>query len=132
MKRSRDSLYWRGSVLAFRYQDKDGRWREKFTGTADRTEAKDVRKKFLDDVEKDAVPTKKADWTVNEAAKRWVEQHAARLGSLKAQRNELSYFRQLTRRLGAKRLKAITLDDLKDYQQERRKTVRERPINLEL
>jgi integrase len=40
--------------------------------------------------------------------------------------------RQLLRRFGSKKLKTITLDDLRDYQTLRRKEVRERPINLEL
>ena len=36
----------RGGVFAFRYQDADGRWREKFTGKSDRAEAKKFRHKF--------------------------------------------------------------------------------------
>jgi integrase len=70
--------------------------------------------------------------TVEQACTRWVEQHAARLGSQKARHNEESYLRQLIRRVGSKRLKAITLDHLKDYQRQRREQVHERPINLEL
>ena len=46
MKRSRDGLYRRGGVFAFRYQDKDGVWREKYTGKAYRTEAKAFKVDF--------------------------------------------------------------------------------------
>ncbi len=65
-----------------------------------------------------------------QACARWVEQHVLR--SAKARANERSYLRQLVRTLGKKKLKAVTLDDLKDYQSKRSETVQARPINLEL
>jgi len=119
-------------VFCFRYQDKDGVWREKSTSTTDHKNAKKFKKDFLQAVEEDTVPTEKADWTVAQAATRWVSQHAARLTSEKAKRNEQSFLRQLVRRVGNLKLKAITLDTLKDYQSARNREVRERPINLEL
>jgi integrase len=45
---------------------------------------------------------------------------------------EQSNLRILLRRFGSRKLKAITLDNLKEYQLARSKEVRERPINLEL
>jgi integrase len=129
----RDGLYRRENrIFAFRYKGRDGIWREKYTGTTDRQEARVFKNKFLEDLRKDTLPTKKAEWMVEQAATRWVEQHAARLNSEKAQRNEQSLLRQLSRRLGTRKLKSINLDDLKDYQRNRRKEVGQRTINLEL
>jgi integrase len=54
------------------------------------------------------------------------------LSSEKAKRNEQSFLRQLTKRLGPTKLNSIKLDDLKDYQRNRRKEVGARAINLEL
>ena len=131
--RARDGLYERENrILAFRYKHTDGRWKEKYTGETDREEARARKQEFLEDLRKGTLPTKKAEWMVEQAATRWVEQHAAHLNSEKAQRNEQSLLRQLTRRLGTRKLKSITLDDLKDYQRDRRKEVGERAINLEL
>jgi integrase len=133
MRKSRDGVYRReNGIFAFRYKDKYGQWKEKYTGTTDREAAKRIRTEFLKNLEAGTLPTEKADWRVEQGAARWVQQHAARLNSEKAQRNEQSLLRQLTRRLGTRKLKSITLDDLKDYQRDRRKEVGERAINLEL
>jgi integrase len=132
-RRTRDGLYRReNGIIAFRYRDKIGSWREKYTGTKDRTKASDFRRDFLTKLTEGSLPTSKAKWTVTDAATLWVEQHGARLSSDKARSNERSYLRQLVRRLGSKKVESIALDDLKRYQYDRRKEVRERPINLEL
>jgi len=129
----RDGLYRRSNrIFCFRYKDKAGSWREKSTGETDRAEAVDFKDKWNQDNKNDLLPGPKSQWTVEQACLRYVEQHAARLSSLKARGNERSYFRQLAKRLGQRKLKSITLDDLKDYQAERSKQVKERPINLEL
>jgi integrase len=133
MKRRRDGLYRREyDVFCFRYKDKCGHWREKSTGETDRAEALYFKKKWDRDNENGELPSDKANWTVAQACTRWVEQHAVHLKSSKARKNEESYLRQLLRRIGAKKLKAITLDDLRDYQTARSKEVRERPINIEV
>jgi integrase len=55
------------------------------------------------------------------------------LRSAKARANEKSSLRQLLRStISKKKLKGITLDDLKDYQAFQSKTVAARPINIEL
>jgi integrase len=129
----RDGLYRRqGRIFAFRFKDKSGHWREKSTGEIERTEAVAFKDKWNDDNKNDLLPGRKSEWNVEQACSRYVEQHTARLKSLKARSNERSLLRQLTKRLGSRKLKNITLDDLKDYQAERSKQVRERPINLEL
>src|ERR1035441_10050897 len=132
MKRSRDGLYRRGRVFAFRYPAADGLWKEKFTGKRVRSEARKFRDDFLAKLHAGDLPNEKAEQTVERAGTRWVEQHAARLGSDKAKRNEKSLLKQLIQRLGPRKLRTLTLDDLKDYQQTRREQVRERAINLEL
>jgi len=63
---------------------------------------------------------------------RWVEDHSAHLGSAKAKSNERSLLRQVVKRLGNRKLKNITLDDLKTYQTRRHEEVGERAVNLEL
>jgi integrase len=129
--RRQQGLYRRAyGIFCFRYRDKDGIWREKSSGTTDRKEALDFKKRWDEDNANDQLPTDKAEWIVEQACTRWVEQHVLR--SAKARANERSYLRQLVRILGKKKLKAITLDDLKDYQAKRSETVQARPINLEL
>jgi integrase len=132
-KKRRDGLYPRnGGILCFRYHDKTGDWREKSTGTRDRGEARKIKQQFLKDLEEDTLPTDRAEWSIEQSATRWVTQHVARLTSEKAKRNEQSYLRQLVKRVGTMKLKAVTLDTLKDYQTTRSREVRARPVNLEL
>jgi hypothetical protein len=133
MSRSRDGLYRReNDILAFRYKDRDGRWKEKYTGKTDRVEARKFKREFEDKLEKDTLPTKKSEWSVEQACTRWVEDHSVHLGSAKARSNERSLLRQLVKRLGPRKLKSITLDDLKTYQARRHDAVGERAVNLEL
>jgi integrase len=132
MKRTRYGLYKRGTLFCFRYKTPAGEWKEKRTGLRDFAKARTFKREFENLLATGSLPTERAAWTVEQAATRWVEQHAARLTSEKARRNERSYLRQLVRRLGTRKLKSITLDVLKEYQRTRRLEVRERPINLEL
>ncbi len=129
----RDGLYRReNGIFAFRYKDQARCWKEKYTGTADRAEALKAKQKFLKELSDGTLPTDKAQWTVEQAGRRWVEDHATHLNSAKARRNEQSLLRQLTSHLGALKVKQITLDHLKEYQRERGKRVGARAINLEL
>lgn len=129
----RDGLYRReNGIFAFRYKDGAGRWREKYTGEVDRDEALKFKREFEDNLAKGTLPTDKAQWTVEQACTRWVEQHSAHLGSHQAKRNEYCLLRQLVRRLGSRKLKSITLDDLKTYQANRHQEVGECAVNFEL
>jgi integrase len=129
----RQGLYRRAyGIFCFRYRDRHGLWREKSTGTTDRAEALKFKKDWDDDNAEGELPGDKANWTVAQACTKWVSQHAVHLTSPKGRKNEQSYLRQLLRRIGTKKLKSITLDDLRDYQMIRSQEVRERPINLEL
>ncbi|HTT23634.1 MAG TPA: hypothetical protein VMG82_32195 [Candidatus Sulfotelmatobacter sp.] len=132
-KRKKDRLYKRGNIFTFKYKDPDtGKWREKFTGARSRDEALEYRDDFLRDLKERTLPSDKASWTVEQAATLWVKNHAPHLTSRKARSNEQSYLRQLVNLLGQKKLKHLTLDDLKAYQQKRGQTVQARPINIEL
>jgi integrase len=119
-------------VACLLFATKIGVWKEKYAGTADRTEARQAKAEYLKKVSEGTLPIEKSKWTLEQAASNWVRQHAANLTSVKARRNEESLLRQLTKRLGTIRLRSITLDHLKDYQAERRREVGERAINLEL
>ena len=132
MTRRKNHLYKRGNIYTFKFKDEDGRWREKYTGKRGREEAQKFRDDFLRDLSEGALPTEKADWTVEKAATLWVKQHSARSTSRKAKSNAQSYLHQLLKLLGHRRLRTITLDDLKNYQQQRSETVGGRPINIEL
>jgi integrase len=131
-KMKRNGLYRRGHIFAFRYKDKTGQWREKYTGTVDRATAKKFKTDFEENLAKGTLPTEKSQWTVSQACTWWVEQHSAHLGSAKAKRNEYSLLRQLVKRFGDRKLKSITLDDVKRYQADRHQEVGERAVNLEL
>jgi integrase len=132
MKRHRDGLYHRGTIYCFRYKDRQGIWREKSTGETDRGAAVRFKRRWDHDNELDQLPSDRSAWRVAEAASQWVGQHAAHLKSDKSKRNELSLLRQLTNVLGDRKLKSITLDDLKNYQRQRSQVVGPRAINLEL
>jgi len=132
MKRTRYGLYPRNQKFCFRYQDTDGRWREKSTLTDNIREARKYKEEFERNPREGTLPTDKAAWSVKQAAALWVQQHAAHLGPAKSKRNEQSLLNQLTRRIGDVKLKAVTIDKIKDYQVARRKEVSERTINLEL
>jgi len=110
-------------AFSFRYKDSEGHWKEKYTGERDREEAKRSKRKFEDDAANNVLPTKKAQWTVAQACTVWVTQHAAHLGSDKGRRNERNLLKQLVARLGDRKLKNITIDDVKDYQVARRQDV---------
>jgi integrase len=132
-KSRRHGLYRReGGLYAFRYKDPDGKWKEKWTGKTDYQQAKEFKDEFHENLKKGTLPTNKSNWDVAQAAGLWVQHHAAHLGSEKVKSNERSLLRQLVDRLGTRKLKNITIDDLKTYQVERHEEVGERAVNLEL
>jgi integrase len=131
-KGKRHGLYKRAGVYGFRFKDADGKWREKSTGHADFDLALAVKERFDDDLRERVLPTDKQTWSVAQACALWVQNHAAHLGSDKVRSNERSLLRQLCAVLGGRRLKSITVDDLKAYQMKRRKAVGPRAVNLEL
>src|SRR5436190_3816081 len=73
MRKSRDGVYRReNDIFAFRYKDNGGRWREKYTATTDREQAKKFRQQFLSQVENGTLPTQMAEWTLEQARDWWL------------------------------------------------------------
>ena len=124
MRRSRDGIYrTRNRIFAFKYQDREGNWREKSTGVADRETAKATRKRFLEQLERyQAAPRDWAKKTVRQAVEEW-------LGSMHADvdlsRNTVRSYRTCLNRvisiLGEKKLAALTIEDLRAYRSTRKK-----------
>jgi integrase len=115
-RRSRDGLYRReGDILAFRYQDENGRWREKYTGTSDRTEAAEFRDRFKREVGEGTLPNREmAKWRLDQGERWWIEFRTPRIASstLNSERYRLQHF---TRLLGNKKLGDIKNHDLDYY-----------------
>jgi integrase len=114
-RRKRDGLYRReNDVFAFRYKDKAGRWKEKYTGTTDRQQAKAFKAQFQEDVKDNALPTEMADWRLDKAETWWVEFRKLRIAekTLNSERYRLQHFGCI---LANKRLREITNNDLDDY-----------------
>ena len=117
MARGRDGLYRRENVLAFRYKD-NGRWKEKYTGTKDRVVTREFRAKFLEELKNGTLPTEKAKWPLDTAAKWWNEHRKARISENTAN-SERYRLKNFPRILGNKPLEKITTDDLELYQNKR-------------
>ena len=131
MARSRDGLYRRENrVLAFRYRDREGKWKEKYCGTTDREEAKKFKDDFLSKLKANTVPTAIAKRTVAQAVPAW-------LASLDLDRNTIRSYRTclnaVVRTLGEKKLENIKLEDLRSYRNVRKAAGRaNRTINHEI
>jgi len=112
--RGKDGLYRRGNVLAFRYRDDAGIWREKCTGERDRGEARKFRDDFLDNLKQGTLPTEMADWRLDEAEKWWIEFRKPRTAE-NTQNSERYRLQHLRLIVGNKRLREITNRDLDNY-----------------
>jgi hypothetical protein len=72
--RKRDGLYRReNEIFAFRYKTDDGKWREKYTGTSNRTIALSVKRKFVKTLERGSLPTEMSVWRLEHAQAWWME-----------------------------------------------------------
>ena len=114
MPRGRDGLYRRGKSYAFRYKDTDDKWREKCCGSSDRQTARDFRSDFLADLKEGMLPTKMAEWRVDQAEE-WWNGFRRPLIAEGTNRSEPYIVRHLRRIIGNKRLKEITNQDLDRY-----------------
>lgn len=115
MARSRDGLHRRErGILAFSYRDERDVWREKYTGTRDRAEARKFRKAFLDGLWKATLPTDMAGWRMEDAEKWWINFRALRIAdtTFYSEKYRLKRFRDF---LGNKQLCEITNGDLDRY-----------------
>jgi integrase len=115
MSRGRDGLYRREKgILAFRYKDKDGEWREKYTGAKDRSQAREFRNRFFEELKKHSVPTEMARWRLEETEEWWIEFRQPRI-SPSTQSSERYRLKHFARILGNKRLREIDSRDLDRY-----------------
>jgi integrase len=131
VRRSKDGLYRReNGILAFRFKDRDGRWREKYTGETEREAAKREKKKFLANLEQNKIPGDLAKRTVQQAVSTW-------LGSLEVSRNTLRSYRSclapVVTILADRKLENIRIEDIRSYRTARKSVGRaNRTINHEL
>ena len=115
MARARDGLHRReNGIFAFSYKNAAGIWREKYTGTADREEAKRLRQQFLDELSAGKLPVDMADWRLNRAMQWWNEFRQPRIAE-STRHSEPYRLQHLPRILGDKRLREITNRDLDEY-----------------
>ena len=114
-QKGRDNLHRReNGIFAFSYKDAAGIWREKYTGTVDRGEAKQLRQQFLDELSTGKLPIDMADWRLNRAIKWWNEFRQPRIVESTGH-SEPYRLQHLPRVLGNKRLREITNRDLDEY-----------------
>jgi hypothetical protein len=115
MARGRDGLYRReNNILAFRYRDAAGGWKEKYTGTRDRKAGLKFRNDFLSGLEQGTLPTQMAEWSLEQARAWWLEYRKPRVaaGTLTAESYRL---KPMIRILGNIRLKQIASIELDNY-----------------
>ena len=119
MPRGRDGLYRReNGILAFRYKDENEKWRERYTGTTDRKEARDIRARHLRELEDGTLPTEMGKWRLDQAEKWWNEYRKPRISedTAKSERYRLQHFRRI---LSNKQLEKLRNHDLDLYQNKR-------------
>lgn len=131
MARSRDGLYRRENrIFAFRYKDRDGRWREKYTGETDRDEAKNFKADFESKLHTNNIPGPLAKRTVSQAVTAWLDSIDVSKNTLRSYRTCLN---AVVRILGDKKLGNLQLEDLRAYRRARKTEGREnRTINHEI
>src|SRR5437588_914210 len=115
MAKGRDGLYRReNGILAFRYKDENKKWRERYTGTTDRKEARSIREQFLRELKEGTLPTEMADWRLDQARQWWLEFRKCRVspGTLTAEQYRL---KPLIRVLGNMRLWQVTSLEIDRY-----------------
>ena len=115
MAHIRDRLHRRErGILAFSYRDEQNVWREKYTGTRNRVEARKFRKASLEGLHKASLPTEMAGWSMEVAEKWWIEFRMSRIAdtTFNAEKYRLRDFRNF---VGNKPLCEITNGDLNRY-----------------
>jgi site-specific recombinase XerD len=134
MPKGKDGLYTRNKKLFnFRYKDKNGAWHEKSTGKTNRAEARSVKVKFLELLQKNGLPTELAKYTVAQAVEHWLKGLEGEDLNQNTIRSYRTCLRQVTAVLGERRLDSISIADLREYRASRKKAGRaNRTINHEL
>jgi hypothetical protein len=72
--RKRDGLSRReNGIFAFRFKSEEGKWREKYTGSTDRTVALSFKRDFLENLQHGTLPTEMAIWRLDQAENWWID-----------------------------------------------------------
>jgi integrase len=124
MPKGKDGLFIRNKgIFNFRYKDENEVWRERSTGVVIRAQARQIKKKFLADLEDGAIPTPMAKLSVSKAADQWLESYRCYI-IRKTQRSYKTCLTPVKKYFGDKRLGNITNADLLAYQNSRNDTGR--------
>jgi hypothetical protein len=99
-------------------KDENDIWRERSTGSANRSEARQVKKQFLKDLEEGTIPTPFAKLSVSIAADQWLESYRSHI-LRKTQRSYKTCLTPIKSYFGDRRLRSITSADLLAYQTKR-------------
>lgn len=134
MRRSNDGLYRReNQIFAFRYKDRDGKWRERYTGTTNRAEAKSARENFLDQLKRNQVPAELAKRAALQAVDEWLKSMGPDDLSQNTIRSYRTCLNPVTAFFGSRKLASITSADLRTYRSKRKQAGRaNRTVNHEL
>jgi integrase len=135
-KKDRDGLHRRPNIpqgiYYFYYRGTDGRWREKSTGTASYTEAREIRHRELDKIRSGNMPSAFRDWTLEKVAHLWLERQKALVPSAITVAGYHWILRPLLAKFGGKKLKEISVENVLAYQAERAMECSHRTVNREL
>lgn len=118
MPRGRDGLFTRAGVFGFRYQDPNGKWRERSTGELTRSAARRVKAQFLEGLKKGTVPTPLAKMSVSRTADHWLESYRAHI-SQRTVRSYRTTLNAIKKHFGDRKMESITVPDLHSYQTSR-------------
>src|SRR5437660_5756541 len=78
---SRDGLYRReNGIWAFRYKDNHNAWREKYTGTTNRQDARAFKTQYLQQAQQGTLPNELAKLRLEEAIRYYLDQREGILG----------------------------------------------------
>ena len=116
MARGRDGLFIRNhGIFGFRYVDADGRRHERSAGKTDRSEARSVKRQFLEDLKKGTVPTLLAKMPVSKAPDQWLEYDRGHI-SHRTVRSYRTTLNPIKKHFGDRKMESITVADLHGYQ----------------
>ncbi len=115
MARGRDGLFIQNhGIFGFRYVDADGRRHERSTGKTDRSEARSVKRQFLEDLKKATVPTLLARMPVSKAPDQWLESYRGHI-SHRTVRSYRTTLNPIKKHFGDRKMESITVADLHGY-----------------
>jgi integrase len=114
--RGKDGLFVReNGIFAFRFKNSNGKWLEKSSGKTKRSDAREVKRRFLEDFKKGAAPTPLAKMPVSKAADQWLESYRGHIDP-RTVRSYRTTLNAIKRHFGDRKMESITVADLHGYQ----------------